>query len=202
MKITWYGHSCFKLESADGSVVFDPYGDGSVPGYGPLRLNADLVLCSHAHGDHANAAAVSLTGRKPGMKIGTIASFHDEARGAKRGPNTIHIVWTEGMRVVHLGDLGCALEPDQIETLKGADVLMIPIGGYYTIDARQALDLIAQIEPRVVIPMHYRDAKHGYDVIATADAFLSRAFHPVFYKSPQIEIDEQTKRQTAVLSTD
>ena len=133
MKIIYYGHSCFKIETEAGSVVFDPYGDGSVPGYGPVHLNADMVLCSHEHRDHGNRDAVTLSGRETDIKIETISTFHDKVKGLKRGPNTIHIITAEGMRAAHLGDLGCKLSTSQIEKLKSVDVLMIPIGGFYTI---------------------------------------------------------------------
>ena len=198
MKITWYGHSWFKIETEEGSVVFDPYGDGSVPGYGNLRLDADLVLCSHEHRDHGNRDAVKLSGKETEIVVEKISTFHDEVRGAKRGLNNVHIINAEGMRVAHLGDLGCELETEHVEKLKDIYVLMIPIGGYYTIGTRDALKLIEKIQPRVTIPMHYRDEKHGYDVISTAEDFIAHCFNPVACGS-EIIVDASTAPMTALM---
>ena len=131
MKLTWNGHSCFTLETAEGSVVLDPYADGSVPGLAPLRLTADTVLCSHRHRDHNAREVVTLTGKTPTFGVETISTFHDPEQGALRGENTIHIISAEGMRFAHLGDLGCELTARQMDQLHRVDVLMIPVGGYY-----------------------------------------------------------------------
>ena len=199
MKIIWHGHSCFTVETEKGSVVLDPYGDGSVPGFGPLRLSADAVLCSHEHGDHNHRASVSLSGRPCGIEVSTIDSWHDDAQGKKRGANTIHILKAEGLAAAHLGDLGCMLEPEQTKELQGLDALMIPIGGFYTIDAKQALEIVTILKPRVVIPMHYRDDTHGYDVIATAEEFRRGCFNPIDYPDNTFLLTKDTTPQTAFL---
>lgn len=174
MTLTWYGHSCFKLESAQGSVVFDPYEPGYVPGLAlPSELSADMVICSHGHGDHSYAAGVGLTGRRAAFTVEHMETFHDEVQGAKRGRNTVSTVTAEGLRIVHMGDLGHMLSAEQCAALAGADVLMIPVGGYYTIDARTAAALVREIRPRVVIPMHYRGATFGFDVLAEAEDFIA-----------------------------
>ena len=129
MNLIWNGHSCFTLETAEGSVVFDPYRDGSVPGLSPIRLTADLVLCSHDHRDHGARELVGLTGRTPSFSVETISTFHDPEGGALRGPDTIHILSAEGMRLAHLGDLGCIPTLEQRDRLRGLDVLLIPVGG-------------------------------------------------------------------------
>ena len=134
MRLIWNGHSCFTLETAGGTVVVDPYLDGSVPGLAPIRLRADAVYCSHDHRDHGARELVALTGEKPDVAVETIHTWHDDQQGAQRGPNTIHIFQAEGLRVAHLGDLGCELEPEQLEALKGLDALMIPVGGFYTME--------------------------------------------------------------------
>ena len=113
MRLIWNGHSCFTLETAGGTVVVDPYLDGSVPGLAPIRLRADAVYCSHDHRDHGARELVALTGEKPDVAVETIHTWHDDQQGAQRGPNTIHIFQAEGLRVAHLGDLGCELEPEQ-----------------------------------------------------------------------------------------
>ena len=199
MEIIWNGHSCFTVKTRQGGVVLDPYEDGRVPGYGPLRLEADLVLCSHEHGDHNCRAAVKLSGKPCELKVTEISSWHDDVCGAKRGPNTIHVIEAEGMKIVHLGDLGTGLDADQIRALAGADVLMIPIGGFYTIDSDQALEIVSQLRPRIIVPMHFRRGAQGYDVISTADAFLAKCPNPVEYPANSLTVDRETPAQTAVL---
>ena len=199
MKIIWNGHSCFTVESRDGTVVLDPFADGKVPGFQPLKLSADLVLCSHEHSDHNGRACVALSGKPCSITVEEIASWHDEAEGAKRGPNTIHVLGAEGMRIAHLGDLGCELSEEQIGLLQNLDVLMIPVGGFFTIDAGQAAEIVRQLQPRVVIPMHYRQGIHGYPVIATIRKFRALCSNAVDYPDNSIEIDRDTPAQTAVL---
>ena len=199
MEITWNGHSCFTVKTQEGSVVLDPYEDGKVPGLGPLRLEADAVLCSHEHGDHNFRAGVSLTGKPFGARVEAIPSWHDEVCGRKRGSNTIHVLYAEGMKLVHLGDLGTELNREQIETLAAPDVLLIPIGGYYTINAAQALEIVEQLRPRVTVPMHFRRGGVGYDVIATPDEFLARCPNVVEYPGNTLTVDKETPAQTAVL---
>ena len=129
MKLTWYGHSCFLLESGEGSIVFDPYRPGSVPGWELPELRADAVICSHGHRDHGWSEGVTLTGGSFTGRIEQIASFHDDRRGALRGENTITLAEADGVRAVHMGDIGCALTAEQIAALGRVDVLMIPVGG-------------------------------------------------------------------------
>lgn len=173
MKVTWIGHSCFKVEAENWSVVFDPSEDGYVPGIKPMREEADFVICSHDHGDHNAADLIKLTGRKPDLKITTIHTFHDEEEGALRGVNDISIVDDGKCRIAHFGDLGCMPTEEQLETLTGLDLVMIPVGGYYTIDGEMAAKIIKTIEPKVVIPMHFRDEDlgFGFDVISTVEPF-------------------------------
>ena len=199
MEIIWNGHSCFTIGTDQGSVVLDPFEDGKVPGYGPLRLKADLVLCSHEHGDHNYRKAVELSGKPCDLKVTEIASWHDDAQGAKRGPNTIHVIEAEGMKLVHLGDLGTELDAEQIAALAEPDVLLIPIGGYYTIDSTQALGIVSQLHPRVTVPMHFRRGAQGYDVLSTAEAFLEKCPNPVEYPGNSLTVDKVTPVQTAVL---
>lgn len=174
MKITWIGHSCFKLEKEGFSIVIDPYGDASVPGYTPVREEADLVLCSHEHRDHNAREAVTLrkAERLP-FRVTVIDTFHDGEKGAVRGADKIHVVEDGETKLAHLGDLGCPLEPEQAELLQELDVLLLPVGGFYTIDAQQAAQIVRQLGPRIAVPMHYRSEKDGfgYDVIGTVDAF-------------------------------
>ena len=169
MKLIWNGHSCFTLATEAGTLVIDPYEDGSVPGLSPLHLEADAVYCSHEHRDHGNRAAVALSGKPCAVEVEELATWHDEVQGAKRGPNTMRIFSAEGLRVAHLGDLGCGLTPEQAEALSGLDALLIPVGGFYTIDAGQAKAVVDQLKPRVVVPMHYRGKDFGYEVIGPVE---------------------------------
>ena len=172
MKITWYGHSCFGIESAEGSVILDPYAPGSVPGYQLPALQADRVLCSHEHADHFCPEAVTLSGKKDGLQIRMVASYHDDVKGKKRGNNNISVIFCENLTAVHLGDLGHALSPEQIEQIGKTDILMIPVGGFYTVDAQQAFEICEALHPGIIIPMHFREEGRGYEVLATAEEFL------------------------------
>ncbi len=174
--LTWYGHSCFSLDlGAGGSVIFDPYSPGSVPGVElPKDLESDMVLCSHQHGDHNAAGRVRLSGRKPAFRLTLLDSWHDPDKGAKRGPNQIALVEYEGFRAVHLGDQGCALNRDQIETLRKADLLMIPTGGFFTIGPDEAAEICKQLQPRVIVPMHYRRGEMGFNVLMPLEDFTGK----------------------------
>lgn len=173
MKLTWYGHSCFRLDSIDGSVVFDPYSPGSVPGLILPELCADMVICSHGHSDHNYAAGVKLSGETPRFTIRQFDTWHDDAHGAKRGKNIMTLVETEELRVLHMGDLGHMLDAGQLAALGHVDVLLIPVGGFYTIDAAQAAELAKATAPGICVPMHYRGDGFGYDVIGSAEDFLA-----------------------------
>ena len=131
MKLTYLGHSCFAVESQGYRLILDPYQPDSVPGLAPLSLRADLALCSHGHRDHNAREAVQLTGAAPALQIQELHTFHDPEGGALRGENTIHVITAEGLRVAHLGDLGCWPEPELLEQLRDLDALLIPVGGYY-----------------------------------------------------------------------
>jgi L-ascorbate metabolism protein UlaG (beta-lactamase superfamily) len=200
LKITWHGHSCFTVEGGGYSIVFDPYAPGSVPGLAPLSLTANQVLCSHTHGDHGYTDAVKIIpSAKNPFRISVIDTFHDDAGGTLRGTDKIHILEFDGLRVAHLGDLGCMPEGSQIALLKDLDAVMIPVGGYYTIDADQAKALVDRISPRVVIPMHYCSDTFGYPVIGRLEEYTSLCDNVVYHDSTSIVIDEETAPQTAVL---
>ena len=199
MKLTWYGHSCFLLETAEGSAVFDPYAPGSVPGLALPALTADAVLCSHGHRDHGFSEAVELSGKKPGFRVTEIASFHDDRRGLLRGKNTIHVVEAEGKRVAHLGDLGHELNEKQLAALGKIDVLLIPVGGHYTIDAKTADRVARAVGARLTVPMHYRGAGFGYEVIGPAEEFLALRERVVRLDSTAFDPDVIEGEATVVL---
>ena len=173
MKLIWYGHSCFKVVCENGTVVFDPYAPGSVPGLELPELTADAVICSHGHSDHCAPERIILSGHKPEMKLRQIETFHDGKHGELRGRNLISVISSEGISLAHLGDLGHELSGAQLEELGSIDVLLIPVGGYYTIDAKTAKKVADAIAPRVLVPMHYRFGAHGYPEIGTLDEFLA-----------------------------
>lgn len=191
MTLTWNGHSCFTFDTEDGVVVFDPYEPDYVPGLHLPELAGDTVLCSHAHNDHYYPEGVRQTRRLPGYRIETVETLHDEAGGSLRGNNTVHIVDTGKLRLAHLGDLGHVLTEAQVAQMGRVDVLLIPIGGYYTIDAEQAKTVCEQLGPRVVIPMHFRKGDMGFDLIAQPDAFLALFDHVTAVEGHTVELTEE-----------
>ncbi len=188
MKLTWYGHSCFLLETAEGSVVFDPYAPGSVPGVElPPDLTADAVLCSHGHRDHGYAEGVRLSGREPRFRVKTLDCWHDEKQGALRGKNRIHVIEAEGRRIAHLGDLGHRLSPAQLTALGRIDLLLIPVGGHYTIDAKTADRVTRDVAAGLTVPMHYRGPGFGYSVIGPVEDYLALCDEVVHVDSSEMD---------------
>ena len=202
--VQWLGHACFKLTAGAYSVVIDPYEDEYVPGLSALRTSAAQLLCSHDHKDHGYTAAVSVRpfdGEAP-FQIRTIDSWHDDKQGELRGANRIHVLESGGLRLVHLGDLGCMLTEKQFEQIGTPDVLMIPVGGFYTIDARTAKVIADRTGARVIIPMHYRSDRFGFDVLDTLEAFtgLYAGTGPDIcrYDGDRLVINKDTPEQIAV----
>lgn len=170
MKIEYYGHSFIKLTFNDFSVAVDPYGD---IGLTPPEVFADYVFCTHNHYDHNNssivigAADISKAG---GRNFETVRTFHDEKRGALRGVNDVLIINADGVKVAHFGDIGC-FDENVVEKTRGADVIFLPVGGKYTIDAAVALKYIEAVKPKVTVPVHYKIKGSTVDV-AKIDEFL------------------------------
>ena len=201
LELRWNGHACFSLTCRDFTVVFDPYENDYVPGFGPLDLEADLVLCSHGHGDHSAAHVVKLRqgGTNP-FTITEIHTFHDPQGGALRGENTIRILEAGGLKAAHFGDLGCELTPTQLAELRGLDIAMIPVGGFYTIGPEEAKALVDKLGARVVVPMHYRMGDVGLPAIRELDDFLALVEDYVYYPGNSITVNPGTKPQVAVLT--
>ena len=201
IQIIWHGHACFSVRCRDYTVVLDPYEDGSIPGLPPLRLEADMVLCSHGHHDHNAVSCVTLRqGRACPFTVTELPTFHDDQGGALRGRNTIRILEADGLRVAHFGDLGCALTPEQEKALQNLDAALIPVGGFFTIGPAEAAALAARLRPRVLIPMHYKLGKTGLPMIAELDDFLALADHVVRWPGNELTLDQSIAPQTAVLS--
>lgn len=228
--ITWLGHSCFKLEKEGYVLITDPYKDDSVPGLSSIRETADAVFCSHEHGDHNGRENVCIrqadctkavdsdetengilteymlkakaTVAKAGpFTVTSIETYHDEVKGAKRGKNTIRIFDDGNVRIAHFGDIGCELKAEQVEILRGVDVAMIPVGGYYTIGPKEAAGLAEQIQAKHVIPMHYRDddAGFGYNVIGTVKEYAKAAGSCTFRKESTFRTDQGIPEKTIIL---
>lgn len=166
MKITYLGHACFKVEGKDVSVVFDPYGDNTVPGLKLPEVKSDVVICSHEHADHNAKELVQLTGKDINLDIETVVVPHDDADGSLRGMNRISVLNIDNKKAIHYGDIGRNLKEDEIKKLSDADVIMIPCGGHYTIDSNQAKKIIEQTHPKLTILMHYHRGNVGYDVLS------------------------------------
>ena len=193
MKITYIGHACFKVEEEGYSLVLDPYKDGSVPGYGNVREKANEVLCSHLHGDHGAVENVEIIdGDTSPFMITLLTANHDDQGGALRGKSNITIMQSKKYKVAHLGDLGEPLNEQQLIALSDLDVLLIPVGGHYTIDAKQASDLVKILKPRITIPMHYRTSQFGYEVIGTLDQF-TQYFDTTELNQDTLEINDEIK---------
>jgi L-ascorbate metabolism protein UlaG (beta-lactamase superfamily) len=191
MQVEWYGQSAFALTAPEAVVFIDPFGDLSSAAargmhfdYPPITdVAADLLLITHEHRDHNNAAAIagdppvlrSTAGRleSPIGEVVAVASEHDPAAGTARGPNTIFVFELGGLRVAHFGDFGqSALRDEQAAAIGDVDLLFLPVGGGPTIDGEQAAEIVRRIGPRWVVPMHYGNER--VDFLAPPDAFLER----------------------------
>lgn len=208
MEIIWHGHSCFEVVENDYHVVIDPFEPGSCgTAFPPLDLEADEVLVSHEHRDHNCREAVKLrTGRKSPFTVKTFETYHDPLKGRLRGMNTVHELECDGVRVVHLGDLGVGLQPEVLEAVKGCDVLMIPTGGILTIEPEAAFYLTEKIMPRVAIPMHFKVEGHSNWRLRTrelyASAFTEIPILPLReYDSNRLTVSKDTEPHVALLKT-
>ncbi|MFA5315959.1 MAG: MBL fold metallo-hydrolase [Dehalococcoidales bacterium] len=156
------GHSCFRIKGSEAAVLTDPYSPDY--GYDLGKPKADIITVSHQHADHnyiqaiSDARVISGPGEYEigGVLIIGVPTYHDDARGEKKGKNTVYLIEIDEVTVCHLGDLGHVLTSEQAEELGDVDILLIPVGGNYTIDAPQAAEVVRQIDPKIVIPMHYQ----------------------------------------------
>ena len=182
MKIKWYGHAAFGLTTKSGvKVIIDPYESGAFGGtiaYAPITDHADIVLLSHDHGDHNHTsdikgpfAEVRAEGScdLKGVRISALPVFHDASQGKERGKNLIFVIEVDGLRVVHAGDLGHLLDQNILSRIGRTDVLMLPVGGTYTVNATEATQVMNAIKPSVTLPMHYKSEKTGLPLAPVED---------------------------------
>jgi len=177
MKIKWLGHASFLITSDSGTrIITDPYICGSGLRYDEIKEAADIVTVSHDHFDHNNVASVGgnpQVVKEPtevkGIKFEGVPTYHDASGGSERGNNTIFCMDIDGVRVCHLGDLGHPLSDQQAANTGKVDVLLIPVGGFFTIDARVASEVCDKLNPRVVIPMHYKNEKCDFPISGVED---------------------------------
>lgn len=205
MKIEYLGHSCFRLTAKNlTSVVTDPY---TKVGYElPSGLTADIVTISHSHFDHAYTQAVSSpyvvdgTDKRTvqGVTIQGVKSWHDEKQGSLRGENIIYKITMDGISVCHCGDLGEEVTQPLIDKIGKVDILLIPIGGRYTINARQAKAYIEKIAPKIAIPMHYKGLDCALDIADEKD-FLALFDNVIYAKDNAIVVDNFTNETTQIV---
>lgn len=195
MELTWFGHSSFLIKDSNGTkILTDPF-DRSV-GYKTYTDTADIVTISHHHYDHdyieeikGNADIIDSCGtfEKHGVSIKGIPSYHDEVKGAKRGNNTIFVIEADNLRVCHLGDLGHILSKETLDEIGSIDVLLIPVGGIYTIDGNTASLVAKSINPHLIIPMHYKTTYLSFE-LDSVDKFTNKMINVDNLLSSNIKI--------------
>jgi L-ascorbate metabolism protein UlaG (beta-lactamase superfamily) len=207
MKIKWYGHAAFLITSDQGvKIITDPYESGAYGGqlsYGQIKDQADIVLTSHDHADHNDPKSlpgspeiVKGSGSKTvkGISIKGISTYHDPSKGSERGVNTIFTFTVDGIKICHLGDLGHILSEKELAEIGSVDILFIPVGGYFTIDAKEATRVAEQIKPKVLIPMHFKTEKCGFPITPVED-FLKGKSNPKRPKMSEVVFEKKTLPQ-------
>lgn len=182
MKIKWYGHAAFLITSDQGiKIIIDPYEPGAFGGqlsYGKIRDQADIVITSHDHADHnytkdlpGAPQIVKGSGSKTvkGISMKGISTYHDPSKGSERGANTIFTLKMDNIQLCHLGDLGHLLSDKELLEIGPVDILLIPVGGFFTIDPKEATRVAEQIKPKILIPMHFKTEKCGFPIAPVED---------------------------------
>ena len=181
MKIKWLGHASFLITSDTGiKIITDPYTPGGFGlDYGEIKEAADIVTVSHEHGDHNNVATVrgnpevvKGVAEAKGLKFTGVPTYHDEAGGSQRGNNVIFCFEVDGIRVCHLGDLGHQLSEQQVAEVGKVDIVLVPVGGNFTIDAKVATEVCSKLAPKVIIPMHYQNERCSSFPVAGVEDFI------------------------------
>lgn len=175
MDISWLGHSSFRIKGKNATVVTDPFESGKV-GFKFPKTEADIVTVSHDHWDHNQAELVAGSPKVvsdpgeyeiKGVSIFGVPTYHDNKQGAERGRNTVYVITVDNIRICHLGDLGHTLSEEQVGEIGSVDILLIPVGGAYTIDPVQAGEAVSSLEPKIVVPMHYKTPESNQDIFGT-----------------------------------
>jgi L-ascorbate metabolism protein UlaG (beta-lactamase superfamily) len=198
MEITWLGHSCFKLKGKQATVITDPFSPAI--GYTLGKVTADIVTVSHPHPGHSYVQGIADEPRilkSPGeyesggvLTVG-VHTFHDNEKGAQRGKNTVFVIDVDDVMICHLGDLGHVLTAEQVAEINGVDVLLIPVGGVSTIDAVQAAQVVRQLEPKIIIPMHYKTEAEKKD-LETAERFLKEMGVKEAVPQPKLSVNKSS----------
>ena len=191
MKLQNLGHAAFRIISEMGTtIVCDPY-DGKMTGFDMARVRCDLVTVSHHHGDHdcmdgilGNPAVLDeeISCAADDVAVASYSTFHDDVKGAKRGKNLVFSFLVDGLKVVHMGDVGC-LDGEIVDKIKGCDVLLLPVGGTFTVDAVGAKWYVDKVQPKIVVPMHYCTDEHSFNVDGV-EKFLSQFDEADITRSP------------------
>lgn len=202
--ITYLGHSSFKIDSDDGSIITDPYQDGSVPGLKfPRGQECNFLFVSHEHHDHNARDLVTV---KEGRTLSYIEHMapHDKNNGIDRGLTKFFIFFLEGKKIAHLGDMCDASVPRNLEFLKGMDVILCPINNFYTMGPDEARKLCDYCKPKLVIPMHYYSKEHksGYDDGNQIDRFLEFFPRNMKVKGPTVNLDDYLGKTEALIIED
>ena len=212
MNIKWYGHAAFKITTASGTkIIIDPYQSGFSGGalsYSRIADEADIVITSHDHGDHNNVKDIQgkydhikAEGNYEirNVKIKLIPTFHDSSRGKERGNNLISVIAADGLTLVHLGDLGHDPGQEILRMIGAVDILLLPVGGFYTIDAGAATKIMNDINPKVTIPMHYRTKKCSFP-ITTVQEFTKGKNNARTLQESELEITKESlPKETEIL---
>jgi len=181
MKVKYLAHACFLITSKDGvKIITDPYEKGAYGGihYDEIEEEADIVTISHDHADHNAVHKIKGSPKvikEPGeyevkgIKIKGIKTYHDEKGGKERGENIVYVFEIDNFRIAHMGDLGEILSDEKLKQIGKVDIILIPVGGYFTIDAKQATQIIKKIKPKIVIPMHYKTTKCDFPIAPVED---------------------------------
>ena len=164
------------------------------------ELSSLFLFCSHGHGDHSYSKGVTVPSDPPALTSHIVDTFHDSQQGAQRGPNRITVVEIDGKRIAHMGDIGHILSEDQIRAVGPVDILLIPIGGFFTVDAAAAKKIATSLNPGIVIPMHYRGEGFGFDVISTLEDYTSLCDDVITISSSQFDPDTVQTPCTVVLT--
>ncbi|MEO0102237.1 MAG: MBL fold metallo-hydrolase [candidate division WOR-3 bacterium] len=201
MKIKFLGHSAFLITGAGKKIITDPYKSGAFGSlnYKPIKESADIVTISHEHDDHnylgeikGNPKIIRGEGEREinGVKIKGVATYHDPVKGKERGKNTIFLLEVEGMRLAHLGDLGESLNEEVLREIGEVDILLLPVGGYFTISATEATKIMTELKPKITIPMHYKTSACDFP-ISPVDDFLGGKKNCRFLEKSEVEIKKE-----------